>query len=72
MTRSEHLQRCKDRAIEYINNGDIQQGITSMMSDLTKHPETENHAGIGLAMGFLMIGKPSTISEAEKFINGFN
>jgi len=72
MTRAEHMQWCKDRAMKYISRGDIQQGVTSMMSDLMKHPETENHVGIGLAMGFMMIGKLNSQTEAEKFINGFN
>lgn len=72
MTRSEHLQWCKDRAIEYIHSGDIQQGITSMMSNLSKHPDTKNHIGIEIAMGLMMIRTLNNRTAAEKFINGFN
>jgi hypothetical protein len=72
MTRSEHMQWCKDRALEYIHNEGITNGISSMMSDLRKHPETENHAGIQLGLMMLMGGHLNTTHEAEKFINGFN
>ena len=34
MTRAEHLQWSKDRAIEYINMGDADQAWASMVSDL--------------------------------------
>ena len=71
-TRSEHLKRCKKKALEYIHSGDISQSIISMMSDLRDHPETKNHAGIELAMGMLMGGLLKTTSEAERFIESFN
>lgn len=72
MTRSEHLQWCKNRALEYIQDGDIPQGITSMMSDMRKHSETDSKASVSLCMAMLMSGKLTTQHEAEKFINGFN
>ncbi len=42
MNRAEHLQWCKDRAIEYVNAGELQQAFTSMTSDVSKHPETKH------------------------------
>ena len=30
-TREEHLQSCKQRALEYLNTGDVQNAIASMM-----------------------------------------
>ena len=72
MTREEHLQWCKDRANELIKSGDIDQGITSMMSDIRKHPETDSEACVGLCMMMLMSGQLKTEREAEDFINGFN
>ena len=72
MTRAEHLQWCKDRALEYTQRGDIKNSITSMMSDLTKHPETKKHSGIQLGMMMLMAGQIKTAYDAEKFIKGFN
>ncbi len=72
MTRVKHLQWCKDRALEYIKDGEIEQGITSMMSDIRKHPETDSEVLTLLSMTMLMSGQLKTQHEAEKFINGFN
>jgi len=71
-TRAEHLEWCKKRALEYIQGGDIEQGIISMMSDIRKHPETDSQALASLCMMMLVSGKLKTQHEAEKFINGFN
>jgi len=71
MNRAEHLQWCKDRALEHINNGDINQGITSMMSNIRKHPETDSEAYASLCMMMLMGNQLSTKQAAVDFINGF-
>ena len=72
MTRTEHLQWCKDRALEYVRAGDLTQAWTSMTSDLGKHPETANHAAIQLGMMLQMSGGLDSPHEMEKFITGFN
>lgn len=41
MTRSEHLQWCKDRALEYLDRGDLQHAFASMVSGMSKHEETD-------------------------------
>lgn len=72
MTRDEHLNWCKERAIEIAKSGDIRGALTSMMSDLGKHSETRNHSGIMLT-GLLMIaGRLKTIPEVIQHIEGFN
>lgn len=43
-----------------------------MGSDLSKHPETEKHAAIGLGVKMLMNGLLNTPSEMARFIRGFN
>ena len=72
MTRTEHLDWCKKRALEYCDKNDPMQGLTSMFSDLGKHPETDGHIAIDLGMQLMMIGSLSTAAEARKFIEGFN
>jgi hypothetical protein len=72
MTRQEHLQWCKERALEYVEAGDPTNALASMGSDLGKHPETRGHAGIQLGMMLLMAGQLSTPNEMRKFIEGFN
>ena len=72
MTRNEHLEWCKKRALEYVDNDDFKNAFVSMSSDLNKHPETQGHVGIELGMGLMMIGKLNSQSEMRKFIDGFN
>lgn len=72
MTRTEHITWCKQRALQYCDSGHTQEAFASMMSDLRKHPETENHAGIQLGMMQLMTGRLATATEMREFIEGFN
>jgi hypothetical protein len=73
MTRDEHLERCKKRALEYIEAGDSRQAFTSMMSDLGKHPGLENHAGSRIGVGFMMLpGWIDNPVEVKRWIVGFN
>lgn len=71
-TREEHLAWCKQRALEYIDRGQINEGLTSMMSDMSKHPETASPALDQLTVGLMMVGALSTREEARRHINGFN
>jgi hypothetical protein len=72
VTRQEHLDWCKQRALEYCDHGDVTNAWASMASDLSKHPETEKHAAIGLGMAMLMAGHLNSVEAMRKFINGFN
>jgi hypothetical protein len=38
LTRAEHLQWAKARALEYVEAGDLANACASMLSDLSKHP----------------------------------
>jgi len=71
-TRQEHLEWCKRRALAYIEASDLTQAYASMVSDLGKHPETKNHAGIQLGMMMLMSNHLGTPEKMRKFIEGFN
>jgi hypothetical protein len=73
MNREEHLQWCKDRAIEILDNGGTPgDAYSSFCSDMTKHSETANHAAIELGMMLIFGGHNNTPDEMKKFINGFN
>ena len=72
MNRAQHLAWCKQRALEYVDAGDLNQAFSSMCSDLSKHQETENHAAIGLGFSMLANGGLSTEGQMRRFINGFN
>ena len=75
MTRQEHLQWCKDRAMEYVKEGDLLQAVTSMMSDLNKHPETADKTGSILGMLGIMACQQAQDGDREgvvRYIEGFN
>ena len=73
-TRAEHLQFCKDRAMEYVKKGDLLNAVTSMMSDLEKHPETSTtQAALGI-LGLLAMREARQGDRAGviRYIQGFN
>lgn len=72
MTRKEHLDWCKKRALEYATKGDLKSAWTSMVSDLNKHPETKDHIAINLGSSLFITGQLNTIASMTKFINDFN
>ena len=73
MTRAEHLQWCKDRAMEYVNEGNLLEAVTSMMSDLGKHPETSCHGALAM-LGLLAAqqAQRGNREEVVRYIQGFN
>lgn len=48
MTRAEHLQWAKDRALEYLDRGELVDAVASFGSDLNKHDELRGHASVEL------------------------
>jgi hypothetical protein len=72
VSRAEHLAWCKQRALEYVNRGDLPNAFASMTSDLNQHQETQGHPAIQLGMMLQIGGHLSTQSEMRKFIEGFN
>ena len=71
-TRTDHLAWCKSRALEYVDAGDLTEAFASMISDLSKHPETQGHPGAELGMMMLLGGHLSTAQQMRDFIQGFN
>lgn len=72
MNRSEHLQWCKDRANAYIEENDMPQAFASFQSDMSKHPETENHLALEMGTMLLLSGNLSFDHQMRDWINGFN
>lgn len=73
MTREEHLEWAKQRALAYLDGGDPRQGFTSMLSDLTKHPDLKDHIGGKMGVGFMMLpGWIDNTAEVRRWIVGFN
>lgn len=71
-TRAEHLEWCKATALNVLASGDKDGALTSMASDLSKHPETKDHPGLFLMMQLTISGFLTKKEEIKKFIEGFN
>ena len=71
-TRAEHLQWCKDRAIEILDSGDRTQAFASMGSDLNKHDETRGHPAMETGMMMLMSDNLDSPEQVRQFILGFH
>jgi hypothetical protein len=72
MTRTEHLEWAKKRAIEYVEQNDLMQAFDSIVSDLRKHPELQEHVGIELGIADRTCGFLNTPRAMRDFIKGFN
>jgi len=72
MNRQEHLQWCKKRALDILNNNDLTGAFASFVSDMSKHSETKNHSGLELGGMLLVSGNLNTQSKMKNFIEGFN
>lgn len=69
-TRAEHLRWCKDRALVYINHGDLNSAFASMGSDLGKHSETApSQQLMPLGMRYVLDNDANGL---RRFIEGFN
>lgn len=70
--RATHLAWGKERALEYLDDGDIQNAVTSMLSDLNKHPGTALTPGSVLTTLGMMAIRNHDEAAARRFIMGFN
>jgi hypothetical protein len=68
VSRDEHLEWCKQRAREYLATGNWADAVVSMLSDLSKHPETAKSLDVAQVLMFGVDDLPS----AREFIEGFN
>lgn len=72
MNRAEHLEWCKQRALEYVDKGDLKEAFASFQSDMTKHPETDGHLALKLGTMLLIGGHLSSNKQMRDWITGFN
>lgn len=56
-TRQEHLDWCKERALECLPD-DLPGAFASMISDLSKHEETKGHLANRTRRNDAILGKP--------------
>ena len=71
MTRDEHLEYAKKRALEYIDKGDFKMAYPSIVSDLSRCPELKDHSHIKMGIMMLMNGLLDSAESMRVFIEGF-
>ena len=71
MTREEHLQWAKDRALEYVATGSLQEAVASMVSDLSKHEEMNGAASMLMSLGMREAIADNALG-VRRWIEGFN
>ncbi len=69
--REKHLKLCKERALEYLNENDLSNAVASMLSDLSKHPETRKISPVLSMLGMMYVAEQD-IQGVRRFIEGFN
>lgn len=72
MTREEHLAWAKQRALEYVDNGDLPTAVSSMVSDLGQHPETATPALAMLSLDGMLAAAHGDAAGVRRWIEGFN
>jgi len=72
MTRLEHLAWAKERALEYVEHGDLKNAVTSMTSDLLKHEGFDYETTMFLATVGMMDAAKGDTGAVRHWVEGFN
>ena len=70
MTREQHLQWCKSRAFEYLDQGNIPLAMASFSTDMSKHRETMGNIEMVEGMQRFVEGQLTTPADMRKYIEG--
>ena len=72
--RQTHLDWCKKRALEFVDQGDLKNAFMSFCSDIRKHPDTEDLDIVikNLGMPLFFGGCLDTPDRMREHINGYN
>lgn len=62
----------QQRALEYVEDGNLLSAMASLVSDMSKHEETREHPALELMVMLKMSGHLRTADEVRRFIEGFN
>lgn len=71
MNRDEHLAWAKGRALQYLEEGNLLDALTSMSSDLGKHEELKKIGELMLPIGLLYVVNRDP-RQLRAWIEGFN
>ncbi len=71
MTRDEHLQWAKERALDYVRRGQFADAFCSLASDLDKHPDLANHPFMLVGAQLLLAGFLDSQTKMTEWIEGW-
>jgi len=75
-TRAEHVAWCKQRALEYVDQGELGQALASMTSDMRKHDDPDDPIDPTLIVFIYMEGTRLAAADDRagfrRFIEGFD
>lgn len=71
-TRIEHLNWSKERAREYVTQGDLPGAVASMISDLKKHDDFDGMLVATLGMIGIMDAQRGDANAVRRWIDGWN
>ena len=74
MNRSEHLSWAKGRALAYLEHGQLENALSSFLSDMSKHPQTAQHMALSGPLGAEGLDAVQRRDGArlKQWIEGFN
>lgn len=75
MDRAEYLQWAKDRALAYVDKGELGEAIKSMLSDINEREDTrfKGGASLGVLMQLgMMHAQNHDAREMRRWVEGFN
>lgn len=67
-----HLAWCKERALEYVDRGELTDAFASMCSDMGKDDSTREHPALALGAMLMVGGHLDTPHRMREWIEGFN
>ena len=71
-TRDDHLEKCKRRALAYVDRGELMNAATSMGSDLQKHEDFRKPAIDMLLLSGAMFEVQKGADAVRRWIEGFH
>lgn len=75
MERAEYLQWAKDRALAYVDKGELGEAMKSMLSDMNEREDTKfkGSATLGALMHLaIMHVQNHDVREMRRWVEGFN
>lgn len=71
MTKNQYMRWCKERALEYLDRGDLKHALASFIGDVTAHDETRDAINPATLMLATAAAENGDSREMRRWIEGF-